>query len=112
MRNHSVHTRPVLIEHIAQCVPEGHAVALENPEMFILVEVFKVNLQSYSYPGRALADLLNLFSGIEHIRHFNRRRLLSATEIQPRGDRQCQVRWRPTKGEPDVDQACSHLRRL
>ena len=44
MRNHSVHTRPVLIEHIARCVPEGHTVALENPEMFILVEVFKVVL--------------------------------------------------------------------
>ena len=41
VRNHSVHTRPVLIQTIAACVPEGHTVALENPEVFILVEVFK-----------------------------------------------------------------------
>ncbi|KAF5372786.1 hypothetical protein D9615_010112 [Tricholomella constricta] len=41
LRNHSVISRPVLINHIAQCVPEGHTVELTNPEMFILVEVFK-----------------------------------------------------------------------
>jgi len=41
MRNHATIPRPVLIEHIAQCVPEGHSVNLENPDIFILVEVFK-----------------------------------------------------------------------
>ncbi|KAG5647346.1 hypothetical protein DXG03_000414 [Asterophora parasitica] len=41
MRNHSVISRPELIEHVAKCVPEGHTVELTNPEMFILVEVFK-----------------------------------------------------------------------
>jgi len=41
VRNHTTIPRPVLIQHIAQCVPECHAVNLENPEIFILVEVFK-----------------------------------------------------------------------
>jgi len=30
-----------LIQHVAQCVPEGHTVDLDNPRIFILVEVFK-----------------------------------------------------------------------
>lgn len=42
MRNHSTISRSVLIQHIAQCVPAGHTVSLDNPEIFILVEVFKV----------------------------------------------------------------------
>ncbi|KAG6919182.1 hypothetical protein DXG01_008480 [Tephrocybe rancida] len=41
LRNHSVISRPDLIQHIAQCVPEGHTVELTDPEVFILVEVFK-----------------------------------------------------------------------
>ncbi|KAG5652161.1 hypothetical protein H0H81_006046 [Sphagnurus paluster] len=41
IRNHTVITRPVLIENIAKCVPEGHTVELTDPEVFILVEVFK-----------------------------------------------------------------------
>ncbi|KAG6874987.1 hypothetical protein C0992_005660 [Termitomyces sp. T32_za158] len=41
VRNHSVISRPEFIQSIAQCVPEGHAVELTNPEVFILVEVFK-----------------------------------------------------------------------
>ncbi|KAF8071774.1 hypothetical protein FPV67DRAFT_896672 [Lyophyllum atratum] len=41
VRNHSVIPRPELIQHIAQCVPEGHTVELTDPEVFILVEVFK-----------------------------------------------------------------------
>jgi len=41
MRNHTTIPRATLIQHVAQCVPEGHTVALENPEVFILVEVFK-----------------------------------------------------------------------
>ncbi|KAH0585355.1 hypothetical protein H2248_008595 [Termitomyces sp. 'cryptogamus'] len=41
VRNHSVISRPEFIQYIAQCVPEGHSVELTNPELFILVEVFK-----------------------------------------------------------------------
>ncbi|KAG6902851.1 hypothetical protein C0995_010736 [Termitomyces sp. Mi166 len=41
VRNHSVISRPDFIQHIANCVPEGHTVELTNPELFILVEVFK-----------------------------------------------------------------------
>jgi len=41
VRNHTTIPRPTLIQHVAQCVPEGHTVDLENPQIFILVEVFK-----------------------------------------------------------------------
>ncbi|KAJ7227361.1 hypothetical protein GGX14DRAFT_629628 [Mycena pura] len=41
IRNHTTLNRSVLIESIAKCVPEGHSVDLENPEVFIIVEVFK-----------------------------------------------------------------------
>lgn len=41
MRNHSTLTRMELIQEIADCVPEGHKVDLDNAEVFILVEVFK-----------------------------------------------------------------------
>ncbi|KAF8150070.1 hypothetical protein B0H34DRAFT_174260 [Crassisporium funariophilum] len=41
IRNHTTIPRSTLIEHVAQCVPEGHVVDLENPQVFILMEVFK-----------------------------------------------------------------------
>ena len=42
MRNHNTLTRDKLIPELAKCVPEGHTVSLDNPELVILVEVFKV----------------------------------------------------------------------
>ncbi|KDR76001.1 hypothetical protein GALMADRAFT_247216 [Galerina marginata CBS 339.88] len=41
VRNHTTIPRPTMIQNVAQCVPEGHTVDLENPQIFILVEVFK-----------------------------------------------------------------------
>ncbi|KAF4613780.1 hypothetical protein D9613_007485 [Agrocybe pediades] len=41
VRNHTTIPRPTLIQTVAQCVPEGHAVDLEHPQVFLLVEVFK-----------------------------------------------------------------------
>ncbi|KAJ6623994.1 hypothetical protein B0H10DRAFT_1785492 [Mycena sp. CBHHK59/15] len=41
IRHHTTLTRSALIEGIAKCVPEGHTVDLDDPELFILVEVFK-----------------------------------------------------------------------
>ncbi|KAI0956107.1 hypothetical protein AcV7_006601 [Taiwanofungus camphoratus] len=41
MRNHNTLSRSVIIQEVAKCVPEGHKVDLENPEVFILVKVFK-----------------------------------------------------------------------
>lgn len=32
-----------IIQMVAQCIPEGHTVSLTEPEIFILVEVFKVS---------------------------------------------------------------------
>jgi len=40
-RNHTDLSRSELIEEIANCVPEGHKVNLDEPEIFILIEVFK-----------------------------------------------------------------------
>lgn len=42
VRNHTTIPRPTMIQTIAQCVPDGHIVDLNGPEIFILVEVFKV----------------------------------------------------------------------
>ncbi|KAI0710142.1 hypothetical protein C8Q76DRAFT_741272 [Earliella scabrosa] len=41
MRNHNTLKRDKLIPELAKCVPEGHTVSLDNPELFILVEIFK-----------------------------------------------------------------------
>ena len=43
-RNHTVLSRNTLIEEVARCLPEGHTVDLDNPEIFILIEVFKVRI--------------------------------------------------------------------
>ncbi|RXW16571.1 hypothetical protein EST38_g9284 [Candolleomyces aberdarensis] len=41
VRNHTTLARPAIIQHIASWVPEGHTVSLDNPEIFVLVEIFK-----------------------------------------------------------------------
>ncbi|KAJ3900795.1 hypothetical protein F5879DRAFT_971031 [Lentinula edodes] len=41
MRNHTNLTRSAVIEAIAECVPERCKVNLTNPELFLLVEIFK-----------------------------------------------------------------------
>jgi len=41
IRNHTTLSRPTIIQEIASCVPEGHTVDLNDPEVFVLVEVFK-----------------------------------------------------------------------
>lgn len=42
IRNHNTLKRDTLIPELAKSVPEGHTVSLDNPELFILVEIFKV----------------------------------------------------------------------
>lgn len=44
MRNHSTLARPEIIQELAKCVPEAHRVDLEDPDVFVLIEVFKVRL--------------------------------------------------------------------
>ncbi|GJE88594.1 THUMP domain-containing protein [Phanerochaete sordida] len=41
MRNHNTLTRPKIIEEVAKCVPTTCKVDLEDPEVFILMEIFK-----------------------------------------------------------------------
>jgi hypothetical protein len=82
IRNHSTIPRSVIIQHIARCVPDGHTVSLENPKIFILVEVFKV---------RFINGHADNFNGVltrsECLWYFSRSGLLSPSEIQRCGDR-------------------------
>ncbi|KAF8627271.1 hypothetical protein AX15_004449 [Amanita polypyramis BW_CC] len=41
VRNHTTLSRMTIIQTVAQCIPEGHTVSLTEPQVFILVEVFK-----------------------------------------------------------------------
>ena len=42
IRNHSTLTRMAIIQAVAECMPEGFSVDLNDPEVVVLVEVFKV----------------------------------------------------------------------
>ena len=42
VRNHNTLSRQVLIDTVVSCVPNGWTVDLEDAEVFILVEMFKV----------------------------------------------------------------------
>lgn len=42
IRNHSTLARMEIIQEVARCMPESYMVDLDNPDVFILVEVFKV----------------------------------------------------------------------
>ena len=42
MRNHNTMSRSALIDGLAKVIPQRHKVDLDDPEVFILVEVFKV----------------------------------------------------------------------
>ena len=45
IRNHNTLTRQTLIEAVADSIPKQLKVDLGNPEVFVLVEVFKVRHQ-------------------------------------------------------------------
>ncbi|KAG6867499.1 hypothetical protein C0993_002003 [Termitomyces sp. T159_Od127] len=59
------------IQCIAQCVPEGHTVELTNPEIFILVEVYKsvcgmsVVQHYYDYQKFNMSEIANGKNGGE-----------------------------------------------
>lgn len=62
IRNHSTLTRQNLIEAVADSVPKQLKVDLEAPEVFILVEVFKVRHQLIrAVTPIDLPDLLSFF---------------------------------------------------
>jgi tRNA acetyltransferase TAN1 len=46
IRNHNTLTRMEIIQEVARCMPEGYTVDLDDPEVFVLVEVFKVRAAS------------------------------------------------------------------
>ncbi|KIK36540.1 hypothetical protein CY34DRAFT_811230 [Suillus luteus UH-Slu-Lm8-n1] len=41
IRNHNTLTRMEIIQEVARCMPAGYIVDLDDPEVFVLVEVFK-----------------------------------------------------------------------
>ncbi|KAH7911683.1 hypothetical protein BJ138DRAFT_1172406 [Hygrophoropsis aurantiaca] len=41
MRNHNSISRMDIIQEVAKCIPETYTVDLDNPEVFVLVEIFK-----------------------------------------------------------------------
>lgn len=55
-RNHNTLTRQQLIDTIAACVPPEFTVDLEDPKVFVLVEVFKVRYQPFSPAEERVAD--------------------------------------------------------
>jgi len=42
VRNHNTLTRMEIIQEVAKCMPENYVVDLDDPDVFVLVEVFKV----------------------------------------------------------------------
>jgi tRNA acetyltransferase TAN1 len=42
MRNHNTLDRLDIIKEVAKCMPDNYTVDLDGPEVFVLVEVFKV----------------------------------------------------------------------
>lgn len=50
IRNHNTVLRDEVIKAIAECIPLQHKVDLANAELFILIEIFKVNAtEAFSY---------------------------------------------------------------
>ena len=83
MRNHNTLTRPQIIEEVAKCVPQTCKVDLENPEVFILIEIFKVRALAY-HKARFRSDALSF---AERLWYGRRAGLLSVAEVQRHGDR-------------------------
>ncbi|TFY83627.1 hypothetical protein EWM64_g380 [Hericium alpestre] len=50
-RNHNTLSRQTIIDTIAKCTPGNYTVDLEDPELFVLVEVFKVACASFCIRG-------------------------------------------------------------
>ncbi|KAJ3533100.1 hypothetical protein NMY22_g7472 [Coprinellus aureogranulatus] len=68
IRNHTTLSRPAIIQHVASWVPEGHKVSLDNPEIFILIEVFKsvcgvsIVRDYYKYSKFNVLEMANKFN--------------------------------------------------
>ncbi|CDO74900.1 hypothetical protein BN946_scf184988.g7 [Trametes cinnabarina] len=81
MRNHSTLKREMLIPEIAKCVPEGHTVSLDNPELFILVEVFKVELSNFHSRNRGAHIRGQSVCGISVVRDYYKLHKFNVVEI-------------------------------
>jgi hypothetical protein len=80
IRNHTTISRDTLIQTVARCIPECHSVDLNNPQLFILVEVFKVDISNPSFCSTP--KLLRP----EYMWNIGCGRLLSLAQIQCHGN--------------------------
>ena len=81
MRNHNTISKSALIDGLAKAIPERHKVDLDTPEVFILVEIFKVRGRCFprTYTG---ADFVS-----EYVWHERCEGLLPIAQVQRHGDR-------------------------
>lgn len=82
MRNHSTLSREDVIKTIAQCLPERHKVDLQDPDLFVLVEIFKVNEFQTMNPDLILNHCVVTTTG--DLRYERCARLLQVQEVQRR----------------------------
>ena len=82
MRNHNTLTRPQIIQEVAKCVPPEHKVVLENPDVFILIEIFKVSPQ-LSFDGRQLINAIvnQSVCGISVVKDYYRLQKFNVIEL-------------------------------
>ena len=88
IRNHSTFTRQNLIEAVADSVPKQLKVDLEAPEVFVLMEVFKVRHQftiwlgpDLIFPTASLSLTAKNWWDVEHLWRERSARLLQTQEV-------------------------------
>jgi tRNA acetyltransferase TAN1 len=92
VRNHTTIPRPLLIQSIAQCVPDGHTVDLQNPQIFVLVEVFKVCHQSRTcFRLGPSDDFYQSVCGVSIVKDYYKLQKFNVMEIASKKNRADQV---------------------
>ena len=71
-----------ILQEVAKQVPEKHKVNLEQPEVFILIEIFKVLFLAWSIMNNVSSSSFD----VEYLRDQHRQGLLPDAKIQCDGD--------------------------
>jgi len=88
VRNHTTIPRPLLIQSIAQCVPDRHTVELQNPQIFILVEVFKVCHQPRTHSRLGPSDdFYQSVCGVSIVKDYYKSQKFNVMEIANKKNR-------------------------
>jgi tRNA acetyltransferase TAN1 len=104
MRNHSTLSRPTIIEELAKCVPPEYKVELTDPEVFVLVEVWKVSRGVVCLESMLIKRVKSV-CGIGIVRDYYKLQKFNVMEIAKAeeagfGDKDGRV---PAKGMPSVE---------